>query len=203
MSNCFLKVDGTNLDGTKSDTLVVSFASYDKMFGGINRFEFFKFLETNFQNISKQFYIDVLQCSYHHGIYGISKNIPESLAYLKNEIKGYKNVVFLGVSSGGYAAILFGSLLNVTSVIAFAPQTIKKLYVDEKFKDVNLYINNTTNYYIYGNSSISDVNSVHHISHCERIAHHPNVFLTRLEEFNMRKMRDNGDLYSFFQKAIN
>ena len=197
MSNCFLRIDAPN-----ADTLIVTFAGYDKTFGGIPRFVFFNFLETNFKNVSKQFYADVLSCSYHNGIYGVSKNIDQSVVFLRNAVKGYKNVIFVGISSGGYAAILFGSLLNISSVVAFVPQTIKRKYVDEKYRDLNTFINTQTKYYLYGNTSISDVNSPHNISHCERIEHHPNVILTKVTELDLKKLRDSGELYSIFKKAI-
>ena len=66
--------------------------------------------------------------SYHNGIVGISNNIDETLPHLQAQIAPYSNVIFLGVSSGGYAAILFGSLLNVKSVLAFIPQTFGHCY---------------------------------------------------------------------------
>jgi len=77
----------------------------------------------------------------------------------------------MGISQGGYAAILFGSLLRVTSVIAFIPQTIRiqRNNIDEKYRDLKPIINLTTAYYLYGDISITNPHSFHHISHCERI----------------------------------
>jgi len=204
MNSCFLKIDGITDDNTTSDTLIVTFAGYDRAFGGINRFEFVNYLEKHFHNISRHFYIDTYSKSYHKGIYGISTNIDETLVHLQGEIKNYKNIYFIGVSSGGYAAILFGSILNVTGVMAFIPQTIlrSKIHVDEKYRDISKYINNTTKYHIYGNTSVQGIYDSHHISHCERIAHHSNVFLTKNKEFDLKKLRDNGELFSIFQKLM-
>ena len=199
MNNSYYKVNGIN-----NDTLIVSFAGNDTLINGIKRFEFLNFLEKNFNNIDKHFYIDHHFDSYHKGISGISNNIDQTIIYLKNEIKKYKNVIFLGASSGGYASILFGSLLNINHVIAFIPQTIRlKQNIDEKYRDISGYINNTTQYYIYGDTSISNINDVHHISHCERIAHHPNVFLTKKNIFKLKIMRDNGELYNLIYKVGN
>ena len=179
-----------------TQTLFVSFAGHDKMFGQIQRFEFVNFFNKFFNNIDRHFYIDVHTNSYHSGIEGISRNIDETLEYLRKEIKDYKKVVFLGVSSGGYAAILFGSLLNIQSVVAFIPQTVRRnKIVDEKYRDISLYINNTTRYFLYGDTSINDPEHAHHISHCERIADHSNVHLTKKRNFNLKDMRDNGELY--------
>ena len=74
--------------------------------------------------------------------------------------------------------------------------------LDEKYRDISIYINDKTKYYIYGDSSISDVNDCHHISHCERISHHSNVFITRKNGVNLKKMRDDGELYKIIESVV-
>jgi hypothetical protein len=180
----------------KTDTLFVSFSGYAKQYGGIPRFEFVNFFTKHFNEINRHFYVDTYKTCYHKGISGISNNIDETAEYLQNEIKDYKNVIFLGCSGGGYAAILFGSLLNVTSVVAFTPPTIRyDENIDEKYRDISKYINTTTKYYLYGDLSVSNKKDPHHISHCQRISHYPNVFITKKHEINLKKMRDSGELY--------
>jgi hypothetical protein len=192
MTHSFYKINQV-----KTDTLFVSFSGYAKQYGGIPRFEFVNFFTKYFQDINRHFYVDTYKSCYHKGISGISNNIDETVKYLKNEIKDYKNVVFLGCSGGGYAAILFGSLLNVTSVIAFTPPTIRyDKNIDEKYRDISKYINTTTKYYLYGDLSISNNKDPHHISHSERISHYPNVFITKKEKVDLKKMRDSGELYN-------
>lgn len=195
----FYKID--NLD---SDTLIVSFAGRARMFGGIPRFEFVNFLNKRFNDISRHFYIDNHCNSYHNGLHEITNNIDETVDYLKNEIKNYKNVIFIGVSSGGYASILFGSLLNVKYVLAFIPQTIRRKNnnIDEKYRDASKFINDTTQYYLYGDMSVTDINDHHHISHCERIAHHKNVFLIKKKYVNVKEMRNTGELYTILHKLV-
>ena len=58
-----------------------------------------------------------------------SNHIEKVLDYLKNIISEhqYHKICFLGNSMGGYAAILFGTILDIDVVIAFAPQT----YIDK------------------------------------------------------------------------
>lgn len=199
MNNYFYKINVID-----SDTLIISFAGHNKIFGRLQSFEFVNFLNKNFKNIDKHFYIDKFVVSYHQGISGITNNIDETVEYLKNEIQKYKKIIFIGVSSGGYAAILFGSLLNITNVVAFMPQTIlrNKQNVDEKYRDISKYINNTTKYYIYGDVSIQDVYDCHHISHCERISHHSNVFLERREKVDIKKMRDSGELFFILNSLV-
>ena len=184
-----------------ADTLIVSFAGNAKLFGGISRFEFVNFLK-QFDKISKHFYLDEHSDLYHKGI-GSTSSIDETVAYLKNEIKHYKRVLFLGNSGGGYAAILFGSLLDVNTVIAFVPQTIRHNdVVDEKYRDISIFINNKTKYYLYGDTSVN-AEDCHHISHCERIAHHPNVFLTKKNGLHLKEMRDSGELLDILKRIIN
>ena len=187
----------------KSDTLVVSFAGHDIMYGGIPRFEFVNFFAKYFREINQHYYIDKHKTSYHKGIDGISKNIDETVEYLRNEIYNYEKVVFLGVSSGGYAAILFGSLLGIDHVVAFIPQTIRfNKNIDEKYRDISKYINNITQYHLYGDLSVTNKSDCHHISHCERISNHPNVFINRVERFNLKQMRDSGELFALLNDII-
>jgi len=187
-----------------SDTLIISFASHDKKIGIIKIFEFSNFLENNFYNISTYFFIDKYINSYHNGIYGITSTIDETVEYLKPLIKPYKNIICIGTSAGGYAAILFGSLLNTTSVIAFIPQTMRfAKNIDEKYRDLAPYINSSTKYYLYGDSSITNVNDCHHINQCERISSHSNVYITIKNKFNIKEMRDNGELYDILYRCIN
>ena len=60
---------------------------------------------------------------YLGGLKGIGKNITHTTAFLKKQFADYDKVICTGFSSGGYASILFGSLLEVNSVIAINPQT--------------------------------------------------------------------------------
>ena len=198
-SKCSYKVDIVD-----SETLVISFAGHDRMFGLIPRFEFVNFMETRFKNISRHFYTDKYLNSYNQGIHEITNNIDETIDYLRNEIKNYKNVICLGVSSGGYAAILFGSLLNINYVLAFIPQTLRRnKNIDEKYRDIIKFINETTKYYLYGDLSVSDVMNCHHISQCERISHHSNVFLIKKKYINLKEMRDTGELYAILNSMVN
>lgn len=98
-------------------------------FGGIAAgiamppFEFYnaaRILEEN-----KIFVRDVTQCWYHNGLAGESRDILSTAEWLKNEIRKLnpERVFFVGNSMGGYAAILFATLVGQGEVIAFAPQT--------------------------------------------------------------------------------
>lgn len=99
-------------------------------FGGISGqfhqplFEFKKFLQ---KNVDCHFiYLkDTKQAWYQRGVVGLGDTIPEVVQSLKNIIKNinYSKTITLGSSMGGYAALLFGKLLEVDKILAFVPQT--------------------------------------------------------------------------------
>jgi len=188
------------LKGTCDDTLYASFGGID-LYDGKLEFQFQKTLRQLVPKYDKYFLIDKEQCWYHSGISGITSNIPETVEYLREKSSKYDNVYFIGNSAGGYAAILFGSLLNVTKVLAFQPQTDISLVsgvecserLDVNYIDIKPYINSVTQYILYGNYN-APAGNMHHILHCRRISDVSNVSLTRLPEVNLRKMRDEGIL---------
>ena len=67
---------------------------------------------------------------YLGGLKGIGKNINHTIAFLKKEFAKYDKVICVGTSAGGYASLLFGSLLNVNCVITIDAQTHLQYCVD-------------------------------------------------------------------------
>ena len=185
-----------------SNKLIVSFGGHIPCFGGV-RFEFNNFLQEFFPEYNRFFYVDIHKQCYHSGINNISNNIDTTVEYLRNKIKDYSEVTFIGHSSGGYAAILFGSLLNVKTVIAFIPQTIlRSKNKDSKYVDIKKYINDTTQYHLYGDVT-ENVYMYHHISHCEYIEEFPNVTVHRFDRIIIHQMRSNGKLLEIFKEILN
>jgi hypothetical protein len=74
---------------------------------------------------------------YLGGLNGIGKNINHTIAFLKKEFAKYDKVLCTGFSAGGYASLLFGSLLNVSNVITFNAQTDLQYCVDNLPDDLN------------------------------------------------------------------
>ena len=133
-------------------------------------FEFSRSLSNMNLSCDVMFMIDITRKWYLGGLKGIGKNFDHTLAFLKREIQNYDKVIFMGASAGGYASILFGSLLKVDAVIAWWPQTdldhvlkkIKNARLDEpicspklhklktfkKYNNLNTVINSTTQYFI-------------------------------------------------------
>jgi len=91
---------------------------------GMPPFEFYNMARD--QDVNKIYLRDLGQSWYHSGLMGISRNIDETASFLRGKIdeSGAQKVVVFGNSMGGYAAILFGTLINADVVHAFSPQTI-------------------------------------------------------------------------------
>ena len=107
----------------RSDTLLVAFGGIN---GGMGMppFEFFSLASS--LSVKRIFIRDVAQAWYQNGVRGLGEDIPSTVAHLAKEIRTAEasHVVFTGSSAGGYAAILFGHLLDVDLVITFSPRTI-------------------------------------------------------------------------------
>ncbi len=178
-----------------SENLIICFGGMGLKMGGILPFEFLNYLSKTYKkNIDLYFFIDKNQCWYHKGIDGITNNIDETVLYINSIIKksNYKKILFMGVSSGGYASILFGSLCNVTNVIAFKPRTKLIDPINKKYEDLKLIINNQTEYILYGDNCIQNINSNHHISQCIHLESFQNVKTIYYNGLNMKELRDNA-----------
>ena len=182
--------------------LIICFGGMALQFGGILPFEFLNYLSSVYKNnCDLIFFIDRHQCWYHKGIQNITNNIDETAVYLNNIIKdgNYKKVIFMGTSAGGYGAILFGSICNnVTNVISFIPQTILKNPINLNYSNLRNVINENTNYLLYGDISVQDVNDSHHIHQCENIEGLANVKILKNEGCDLKELRDTG----FIKKTI-
>jgi len=200
------------INGNK--TLIVCFGGMALQFGGILPFEFLNYLSSLYlDTCDLYFFIDKNQCWYQKGIQGISNNIDETIFYINNTIKNrnYKKVLFMGVSAGGYAAILFGSLCNnVNNIISFIPQTILKNPINtllknpinSNYSNLKNVINNKSSYFLYGDKSIEDSNNEHHISHCENLEHFSNVKIIKGENCKLKELRDSGYIKNLIDTII-
>jgi tetratricopeptide (TPR) repeat protein len=99
---------------------------------GIPPYEFSRI--TSDLKIKKIFLRDCLQSWYQNGIKLVGDSIEQIVSYLKDFIQEeqIQKVVVTGNSAGGYAAILFGYLLEADAAIAFSPQT----FIDPKNRSI-------------------------------------------------------------------
>ena len=182
-------------------TVIVSFGGFAHAIGGIQPFEFFRFLESHFPYTDRLFYKDSKCMCYHKGVLGISTNIDETVNHIKSKIKAYNKVLFLGVSAGGYAALLFGSLLKVDFILAFIPPTIlHEENKDPRYKNLKSILNENTSYHVYGDTT---AHGIHSISHCENINVLPNVNVIKKEHIDLKQIRDSGELKQILFSILN
>jgi hypothetical protein len=102
----------------KTNTLSIGFAG----FYDVNpRFDW---------NVLKRFNTDILLIKddkmswYLCGLDGISKDVGETVEFIHKYTDKYKRLLFFGSSMGGFASILYGSLINHPNKVinAFGPQ---------------------------------------------------------------------------------
>lgn len=109
---------------TPSSVLAVAFGGMIMRSGGTPPFEFFRMLEGSAP--SKRIFVrDRHRSWYHRGVVGVAESIGGVRDALAGAIadSGVTRVVAFGASAGGYGALLFGCLLGVAEIHAFAPQT--------------------------------------------------------------------------------
>lgn len=142
---------------------------------------FFEWYHSRINRASKHIFVrDVFKQWYLMGI-NAKINTPEKLTeFLRKETEEY-NIVTVGSSAGGYAAILYGSLLNAKYVLAFNPQfelksllknsseSINPIIFRKKesrniFYDITPYINSNIDIiYFYSNASKWDIEQNNYI----------------------------------------
>jgi len=108
---------------TGSPVLVVAFGGLANSIGAMPPFEFLRMLRS--PEVDKLFVRDLRQSWYQRGVEGCSTDVATTAQWLRAmvETRPYQRVVTLGTSAGGFAALLFGAMLEVDHVLAFGPQT--------------------------------------------------------------------------------
>lgn len=200
-----------------NEVIIVTFSGRQQGLATLTLFEFTKFLESTYPLYDKIYCRDEKVKWYNHGLTDLTSNIDETIEFLRKKIAGYTNVLFVGASMGGYAALLFGSILKVNAIIAFRPQTYIRKCIDDYdivYEDVLPYINDTTKYYIYGDTSIEDPDDIHSIEYCYRIMNPGNIItgekgskasfmkLKAYPKFDLKEYKDSGDLKEDFNNIM-
>lgn len=146
---------------------------------------FFEWYHSRINKAYKHIFVrDVFKQWYLMGI-NARINTPEKLTeFLQNETEGY-NIVTVGSSAGGYAAILHGSLLNARYVLAFNPQfeiasllnvsserinpiVFREQELRSVYYDIIPYINSDTDiFYFFSNASKWDIEQDCYIRNCK------------------------------------
>lgn len=106
-----------------SPILVVAFGGIAGRLGGIEAFEFMGTLAR--LDTKHAFVRDAEMSWYQRGVKGVGTDVDSVATALSRllDVACPERVVFIGSSAGGYAAILFATLVEVDEVLAFGPQT--------------------------------------------------------------------------------
>ncbi|MEM9829421.1 MAG: hypothetical protein AAF944_02225 [Bacteroidota bacterium] len=216
---------GVLVDSNRKSRLLVSF-------GGVRQgieipvFEFFNSISEI--DCDKIFLRDFSQAWYQKGVDRSINDVDRVIHFLTNSIRKnqYKKVCFLGNSMGAYAAILFGTMLNVDRVISFAPQTFidrwhRLLYADKRWKteiksiyayenkieeyfDLKQYLNSKNNYKTKIDIYYSPTHRLDK-AHAERMRKSLNIKLTPIKEGGhgvVKTVIDNGSLVTLVEEAL-
>jgi hypothetical protein len=106
-----------------SRALLIAFGSLPARAEDFALFEFSR--SASSLGVKAAFVRDPHRCWYQRGIESTPSGVDNACARLAQLIAdaGVERTVTVGSSAGGYAALLFGHLLEVDEVLAFAPQT--------------------------------------------------------------------------------
>ncbi len=208
-----------------NNNLLVSFGGVRQGLG-VPVFEFFNSIED--LECDKIFLRDFNQSWYQQGIDQEIDHVHKVTRYLQNVIEenNYSKTCFLGNSMGGYAAILFGCLLNVDAVISFAPQSFidryhRFIYRDKRWAKqiASVYSNkNKTQKYfdlkriLSKNDNASPDITIYYSPedsldqvHARRLAGFANVTLEEVKEGGhavVKTIRNSGRLHSIIETTF-
>ena len=158
----------------------------------------------NLHNKSLNFNFNKLYLNDNHlwflkGIPNISNNIQTTIKYLQYKIEESKcnEVIMVGYSTGGFAALLYGNILNISSVVTFNPYT----YLDEKTRK-NYSDNRWDDYmglkYLQKTSDINDLNLKKlNKSNTKNIVLYLKNNYTSLSHYYNLKMNKNLTIYGY------
>ncbi|MGU3662317.1 hypothetical protein [Methylobacterium fujisawaense] len=111
------------LNGRRSRDLVIAFSCYQPDWDAIRTDFEFNFLNHIIKSNNDGILIrDTSNGWYQFGVPGAEGSIYELTRFLERYVKAYDRVITIGSSMGGYAALLFGALLQVDRSVAIVPQ---------------------------------------------------------------------------------
>ncbi len=122
-------------DNGKHELLII-FSSHGDNNQIIKRFDFYNLLN-EVKSFDKLFIRDTQKMFYMRGLMNTTSNLTETIELIKklSLVKKYTKRIAIGASAGGYAAILYGHLLEFDKAITFNPKTVLKNKKIKEFKD--------------------------------------------------------------------
>jgi hypothetical protein len=200
----------------ESSRLIIAFGGLAGVIGEIPPFEFMRILAP--VDAKTAFLRDEARSWYHRGVDEVGDDIDAVAEHLRSLAAQVERVVTIGVSAGGYAALLFAALISCEAH-AFSPQTfidpeLRRIHGDERwsgwiaeldgdldprYADLAPVIAGSESecHVYYGTGHALDV------IHAEHVGDLPQVTLHPFEggEHNLVKgLRDSGWLQPFLER---
>jgi pimeloyl-ACP methyl ester carboxylesterase len=119
---------------SESSTLLLTFGGMKSM-AGIASFEFVAL--THDMPVKRLYVRDPRQSWYHRGMPKHGSSLTSIADSLREFLATHEvdRLVTVGNSAGGYAALVFGTLLGADTVLCFGPQTVLDFAILSKWKD--------------------------------------------------------------------
>jgi hypothetical protein len=73
--------------------------------------------------------------------------------------------------------------------------------INLKYSNLKKFINENTNYILYSDTRVKDINDIHHISHCENIESFTNVKIIK-NNYSVKELRDNGFIKKILDEIL-
>jgi hypothetical protein len=188
--------------------LVIAFSGLGEEFNFVKTLKDYPVNAIFIRDLKNHWYVD--------GLSGVGDTVNEVCLYLIRQIalSNPSKVVMIGSSAGGFAALLYGSLLKVDSILAFSPQTFMSkskclLYLDYRWLDrvIEIYAGVSANRrYLdlrpivkeHSKEIVIVYDKSHRLDrlHAKRIKAPHISFLPKTEGGHnlVRRLRDNGEL---------
>jgi hypothetical protein len=113
----------------------------------------YEWLNISVQRAYKSIFVrDIYKQWYKDGINSDINSVNKLKKLLEKETHKYTEIICIGVSAGGYAAVLFGNMIKAKYVIAFSPQFNLNIHNSNIKNTIRLY--NDLGNFIYTGSSI-------------------------------------------------
>jgi len=108
---------------SKQNVLLLVFGGFAQMIG-MPFFEFNK-ITSGLGLVNKIYLRDIHRLWYHHGLPSVGNDIDAIASFLQQYTNhpSIRKTIVIGNSGGGYAALLFGYILEADEVHAFSPKT--------------------------------------------------------------------------------
>ena len=195
----------------------MAFAGLKGFLGGVAAFEFGNALAA--VEVKSAFLRDHFAAWYHRGVVEIGPDVDSVASRLRELRDDVERIVMIGNSAGGYAALLFGALLDCEAY-AFSPQTfvdrdllwgaddhrwddelnalLESGRFDHRYGDLAPVLASSSGRFEVWHGALDDVDQ----KHVEPISGLDQVTVNRIENCDhrvVRHLRDSGWLASFLR----